>query len=39
MTESKVRTLLVYGATGKAGLLVVERASEQGWAVTAFVRN
>jgi len=39
MTESKVRTLLVYGATGKAGHLVVERASAQGWAVTAFVRN
>ncbi len=39
MTESKVRNLLVYGATGKAGHLVVERASAQGWAVTAFVRN
>jgi NAD(P)H-binding len=39
MTESKVRNLLVYGATGKAGHLVVERALAQGWAVTAFVRN
>lgn len=39
MTESKGRTLLVYGATGKAGHLVVESASAQGWAVTAFVRN
>jgi NAD(P)H-binding len=39
MTKSEVRSLLVYGATGKAGHLVVERASAQGWAVTAFVRN
>jgi NAD(P)H-binding len=39
MTESKIRTLLVYGATGKAGHLVVQRACAQGWAVTAFVRN
>jgi putative NADH-flavin reductase len=31
--------MLVYGATGKAGRLVVERALAQGWAVTAFVRN
>ena len=31
--------MLVYGATGKAGRLVVERALEQGWAVSAFVRN
>ncbi len=31
--------MLVYGATGKAGHLVVERALTQGWAVTAFVRN
>ena len=31
--------MLVYGATGKAGRLVLERALEQGWAVTAFVRN
>jgi hypothetical protein len=30
---------LVYGATGKAGRLVVERALTQGWAVSAFVRN
>ncbi|WP_263359801.1 NAD(P)-dependent oxidoreductase [Acidicapsa ligni] len=39
MTNSKIRTMLVYGATGKAGRLVVERALGQGWAVTAFVRN
>jgi putative NADH-flavin reductase len=32
-------TMLVYGATGKAGSLVVQRALQQGWAVTAFVRN
>ena len=31
--------MLVYGATGKAGRLVVERALEQGWAVSVFVRN
>jgi len=31
--------MLVYGATGKAGHLVVERAVMQGWAVSAFVRN
>ena len=31
--------MLVYGATGKAGHLVVERALTQGWAVSAFVRN
>jgi hypothetical protein len=31
--------MLVYGATGKAGRLVVERALLQGWAVSAFVRN
>jgi NAD(P)H-binding len=37
--ESMVLTMLVYGATGKAGRLVVERAHLQGWAVTAFVRN
>ena len=34
-----MRTMLIFGATGKAGRLVVERALEQGWAVTAFVRN
>ncbi len=39
MAESRVRALLVYGATGKAGRLVVERAGAQGWPVTAFVRN
>ena len=33
------RTMLVYGATGRAGRLVVERALADGWAVTAFVRN
>jgi putative NADH-flavin reductase len=33
------RTMLVLGATGKAGRLVVERALAEGWAVTAFVRN
>jgi len=31
--------MLIYGATGKAGRLVLERALEQGWDVTAFVRN
>jgi len=39
MTISKVRTMLVYGGTGKAGHLVVQRALMQGWAVSAFVRN
>lgn len=39
MTKSLVRTMLVYGATGKAGHLVVEHAILQGWAVSAFVRN
>ena len=34
-----MRTMLVYGATGKAGSLVVARALAEGWAVTAFVRN
>jgi hypothetical protein len=34
-----MRTMLIYGATGKAGRLVMERALEAGWAVTAFVRN
>ncbi len=34
-----MRTMLIYGATGKAGRLVMERALEQGWAVAAFVRN
>jgi hypothetical protein len=33
------RNLLVYGATGKAGKLVLEHALSQGWTVTAFVRN
>jgi uncharacterized protein YbjT (DUF2867 family) len=31
--------MLVYGATGRAGRLVVERALADSWAVTAFVRN
>ncbi len=39
MTSSESRTMLVYGATGKAGLLVLERALLEGWAVSAFVRN
>ena len=39
MTTSQARTLLVYGATGKAGHLTVEHALAQGWSVTAFVRN
>lgn len=34
-----MRTMLVYGATGKAGSLVVERALGSGWSVAAFVRN
>ncbi len=34
-----MRMMLVFGATGKAGRLVVARALEEGWAVTAFVRN
>ncbi|MGA3122750.1 MAG: NAD(P)-binding oxidoreductase [Polyangiaceae bacterium] len=33
------RTMLVYGATGRAGRLVAERALSEGWAVSAFVRN
>jgi NAD(P)-dependent dehydrogenase (short-subunit alcohol dehydrogenase family) len=31
--------MLVYGATGRAGRLVAERALSQGWSVAAFVRN
>jgi hypothetical protein len=38
-TNTTPKTLLVYGATGKAGSLVLERALAQGWAVAAFVRN
>jgi len=34
-----MRTMLIYGATGKAGRLVMERALERGWSVAAFVRN
>jgi putative NADH-flavin reductase len=33
------RTMLIYGATGKAGRLVMARALAEGWAVAAFVRN
>ena len=33
------RNMLVYGATGKAGRLVIERALTEGWTVSAFVRN
>ena len=33
------RTMLVYGATGRSGLSVVESALAAGWRVTAFVRN
>jgi len=32
-------TMLIFGATGRAGRLVAERALERGWAVTAFARN
>jgi uncharacterized protein YbjT (DUF2867 family) len=32
-------TMLIYGATGRAGRLVAERALSEGWAVSAFVRN
>lgn len=31
--------MLIYGATGKAGRLVMERALADGWSVAAFVRN
>lgn len=34
-----MKTMLIYGATGKAGRLVLTRALAEGWAVTAFVRN
>lgn len=34
-----MKTMLIYGATGKAGRLVMDRALAEGWAVTAFVRN
>jgi len=39
MATSPSRTMLVYGATGRAGRLVVERALSDDWAVSAFVRN
>jgi NAD(P)-dependent dehydrogenase (short-subunit alcohol dehydrogenase family) len=39
MKTSVSRTMLVYGATGRAGRLVAERALSEGWAVSAFVRN
>ncbi len=35
----RTRNLLVFGATGKAGSLVVARALAGGWTVTVFVRN
>ncbi len=34
-----MRTMLIYGATGKAGRLVMDCALERGLAVAAFVRN
>lgn len=39
MKNPEVRRMLVYGATGKAGRLTVERALREGWTVSAFVRN
>ncbi len=39
MENAQSKTILVYGATGRAGRLVVERALGEGWAVSAFVRN
>jgi nucleoside-diphosphate-sugar epimerase len=33
------RTMLIYGATGRAGRLVAQRALAEGWAVSALVRN
>jgi hypothetical protein len=38
-TTPAPRTMLVYGATGRAGRLVAERALADGWSVSAFVRN
>ena len=37
--KSDKKKMLVYGATGRAGSLVVKQALEQGWSVSAFVRN
>ena len=34
-----MKSMLIYGATGKAGRLVLERAVEAGYVVSAFVRN
>lgn len=34
-----MKNMLIYGATGKTGRLVMARALEEGWAVWAFVRN
>ncbi len=39
LTLVLMKTMLIYGATGKAGRLVMGRALDKGWAVTAFVRN
>jgi putative NADH-flavin reductase len=36
---SPTKTMLIYGATGKAGSLVLKRALTEGWTVVAFVRN
>lgn len=38
MTNS-TRHILVYGATGRCGRLVAEKALSEGWVVTCFVRN
>ena len=37
--EASAKKMLIYGATGKAGRLVMKRALETGWGVVAFVRN
>jgi hypothetical protein len=40
MVEARTgKNMLIYGATGKTGRLVMARALEEGWAVWAFVRN
>ncbi|KAI8622814.1 hypothetical protein BC830DRAFT_1087895 [Chytriomyces sp. MP71] len=33
------KTMLVYGSTGRTGLLVVNKALKEGWRVGAFARN